>query len=152
MRTLSSSGEVQRVAARLGALTPGDKARWGRMSVTEMLRHLHISFLGAMSTERDWGTVPAQPLPPRALKFAALRLPIQWPRNVETVSELEREAPRMQHGSFAEEQTAVLQLMARFVRPEQVRGDHPMFGTMSYWDWMRWGYLHADHHLRQFGR
>ena len=19
------------------------------------------------------------------------------------------------------------------------------------WEWMRWGYLHADHHLRQFG-
>jgi hypothetical protein len=29
---------------------------------------------------------------------------------------------------------------------------HPMFGKMSAKDWMRWGYLHADHHLRQFGR
>jgi hypothetical protein len=27
-----------------------------------------------------------------------------------------------------------------------------MFGPMSERDWMRWGYLHADHHLRQFGR
>jgi hypothetical protein len=29
---------------------------------------------------------------------------------------------------------------------------HPMFGGMTAKDWMRWGYLHADHHLRQFGR
>ena len=29
---------------------------------------------------------------------------------------------------------------------------HPMFGPMTPEDWMRWGYLHADHHLRQFGR
>ena len=29
--------------------------------------------------------------------------------------------------------------------------DHPFFGAMSVEQWMRWGYLHADHHLRQFG-
>jgi len=29
---------------------------------------------------------------------------------------------------------------------------HPIFGPMTAKDWMRWGYLHADHHLRQFGR
>jgi hypothetical protein len=28
---------------------------------------------------------------------------------------------------------------------------HPMFREMSEKDWMRWGYLHTDHHLRQFG-
>jgi hypothetical protein len=28
---------------------------------------------------------------------------------------------------------------------------HPMFGVMTVGDWRRWGYLHADHHLRQFG-
>jgi hypothetical protein len=29
---------------------------------------------------------------------------------------------------------------------------HPIFREMTAEDWMRWGYLHADHHLRQFGR
>jgi hypothetical protein len=28
---------------------------------------------------------------------------------------------------------------------------HPIFGKMSQREWMRWGYLHSDHHLRQFG-
>jgi hypothetical protein len=28
---------------------------------------------------------------------------------------------------------------------------HPIFGRMSRAAWLRWGYLHADHHLRQFG-
>jgi hypothetical protein len=28
---------------------------------------------------------------------------------------------------------------------------HPIFGSMSNTDWMRWAYLHMDHHLRQFG-
>jgi hypothetical protein len=28
---------------------------------------------------------------------------------------------------------------------------HPIFGRMSDAAWLRWGYLHMDHHLRQFG-
>jgi len=28
---------------------------------------------------------------------------------------------------------------------------HPIFGQMTEKEWMRWGYLHSDHHLRQFG-
>ena len=28
---------------------------------------------------------------------------------------------------------------------------HPTFGRMSEGAWLRWGYLHVDHHLRQFG-
>jgi hypothetical protein len=28
---------------------------------------------------------------------------------------------------------------------------HPIFGTMSEAAWLRWAYLHMDHHLRQFG-
>ena len=28
---------------------------------------------------------------------------------------------------------------------------HPLFGRMSEAAWLRWGYLHVDHHLRQFG-
>ena len=35
---------------------------------------------------------------------------------------------------------------------ESGSGSIPMFGHMSEKDWMQWGYLHADHHLRQFGR
>jgi hypothetical protein len=28
---------------------------------------------------------------------------------------------------------------------------HPIFGTMTEAAWLRWAYLHIDHHLRQFG-
>jgi hypothetical protein len=27
----------------------------------------------------------------------------------------------------------------------------PLFGELTPYQWLRWGYLHADHHLRQFG-
>ena len=28
---------------------------------------------------------------------------------------------------------------------------HPVFGPMTEAAWLRWAYLHTDHHLRQFG-
>lgn len=28
---------------------------------------------------------------------------------------------------------------------------HPIFGRLSRAAWLRWAYLHMDHHLRQFG-
>ena len=28
---------------------------------------------------------------------------------------------------------------------------HPIFGSMSRGNWLRWAYMHTDHHLRQFG-
>jgi hypothetical protein len=45
----------------------------------------------------------------------------------------------------------LLRVMERFV-PEAVRTSrHPLWGRMTEWEWGRWGYLHTDHHLRQFG-
>ena len=29
--------------------------------------------------------------------------------------------------------------------------NNPFMGKLSSWQLLRWGYLHADHHLRQFG-
>jgi hypothetical protein len=29
--------------------------------------------------------------------------------------------------------------------------EHPIFGPMSNAAFLRWAYLHMDHHLRQFG-
>ena len=58
----------------------------------------------------------------------------------------------MSPGAFEEERELVLKEMARFLRKGQPLVDHGMFGPMTHWDWMRWGYLHTDHHLRQFGR
>jgi prephenate dehydrogenase len=46
----------------------------------------------------------------------------------------------------------VIESMEAVAKGTHYAPSHPMFGPMSPEDWMRWGYLHADHHLRQFGR
>ena len=44
-------------------------------------------------------------------------------------------------------------LMEQFTTPDvsALRGPHPTMGRLSDAAWLRWGYLHMDHHLRQFG-
>jgi len=46
-----------------------------------------------------------------------------------------------------------LQSLLRSVTDDQMPTcpTHPIFGPMSRPAWLRWAYLHADHHLRQFG-
>jgi hypothetical protein len=54
---------------------------------------------------------------------------------------------------FERDGANLLAIVRRFCDPGPVASiAHPFFGPMSRKEWMRWGYLHADHHLRQFGR
>jgi hypothetical protein len=94
----------------------------------------------------------ALPIPRSALKAIALWTPFEWKKNFETVPALKRGTPAMRAGEFETDRAEAVGEMERFCRPEQIRVDHSFFGSMSFEDWMRWGWLHTDHHLRQFGR
>ena len=54
--------------------------------------------------------------------------------------------------TFDELVCEAIEKMERLATWNRFAPSHPMFGPMTAADWMRWGYLHADHHLRQFGR
>lgn len=150
MHTLANSVDVAGIVERLQSAKAEDQGLWGVMNAPEMLCHLRGAFRIAM------GEIPAAPvevpLPRAVLKSTALWGPIPWRKNFRTVPALKRGTPTMQVGSFETDRAEVLADMERFRRPDQLRVDHPMFGAMSFEDWMRWGYLHTDHHLRQFGR
>ncbi len=90
------------------------------------------------------------PLQRTVVRFGALHVPLQWPRGVPTLPELVEGAPRVQPGEFAADQARLLRAYDRFASATVAGRAHPIFGPLSQWEWMRWGYLHADHHLRQF--
>jgi len=94
----------------------------------------------------------ATPIAPSALKAIALWAPVEWKQNFWTIPALKQGAPAMCIGKFEHDLAEALAEMERFCKPDQVRCDHAFFGSMSFDDWMRWGYLHTDHHLRQFKR
>ena len=77
MKTLKNLSERQTIALRLAELSPEDKARWGSMSVHQMVCHLDDSYkvpLGEKTASPATGFIQRT-----VLKWAALKVPIQWP-------------------------------------------------------------------------
>jgi hypothetical protein len=149
MKSLASKEVLVETKDRLHRLTPEDRALWGKMSVMQMLRHLSCSYDVALA-DREVG--PMKGPPPWLLKFAALRSGLRWPKGTPTTPELIRALEEESAATFAELVDENVEKMMAVANGTRWQARHPMFGKMSVKDWMRWGYLHADHHLRQFGR
>ena len=150
MHTFMHAEDLDGLRERLLSLCADDEGLWGVMSAGEMVCHVRGAFRAAMG-EIAFEMVPV-PMPRAVLKAGALWAPVPWKKNFVTVPALKRGMPAMQTGEFRVDRAEAIAEMERFCRPEQRRVDHAFFGTMSSEDWMRWGYLHTDHHLRQFGR
>ena len=92
-------------------------------------------------------------LPRPILKFAALRVPRQWPHGFPAPPEIAQDKEGKRPIEFAQDHAALLAAYRDFcAHPPNPGPAHPYFGRMSTHDWLRWGYLHTDHHLRQFNR
>ncbi len=127
------------------------------MTPHEMVCHLSDSYLMVMG-EKPCSLAPRneQPAPflPRALvKWVALELPMKWPHGVPTRPEVDPRRGGTHPDVFDADLSKLLALQERFVRRPMdfSYAAHPIFGVMNESEWMRWAYLHADHHLRQFG-
>jgi hypothetical protein len=139
------------VAQRLALLKPGTAARWGKMTAGQMICHLNDSYLGPMGLRT---ISPATgPLQRTVVKWAALYLPTPWPKGTPTRPEVEQGLGGTPPVDFERDRKALVASIDRFCDPKRTFtwSPHPIFGAMTDSQWMRWGYLHADHHLRQFG-
>jgi len=151
MKTFANPVDRQSAVHRLAQLQPIHQARWGRMSAHQMLCHLSDSFRAVMG---DKSVSPATGLLQRTLvKWVALNSPFPWPRGVPTRPEMDQFVGGPAPVEFDADRKSLVVLIDRFSNPQRdfEWTPHPIFGPMQDPDWRRWGYLHTDHHLRQFG-
>jgi Protein of unknown function (DUF1569) len=151
MKSLSRSRDRDELIQRLRRLRADSTRRWGRMSAHQMVCHLNDSLLVATGQR---AVSHAISLPSRTIiKWIALYLPLRWPPGILTRPEIDQEAGGTTPIDFAADvarQVTLLEDVAR--QPQTLRGSvHPIFGRLSERTWLRWAYLHTDHHLRQFG-
>lgn len=152
-KSFSNPEHVAEIERRLRTLSPDSPRRWGKMSAGQALCHLSDSLRGVL------GDIP----PPRradtwftrqVVRRFALHAPLQWPHGVPTVQGLDQVAGEgTPPNVFDEDRDALTGLHERFAAltgPPPVSA-HPIFGPLTHKEWMIWAYLHADHHLRQFG-
>jgi hypothetical protein len=149
-KTLSDPENRDEIIDRMKSVHPGSQRRWGRMSAHQMICHLADSFRVTIGEK----TVSADPgAPNKIMKWCALQLPFAWPHGVQTRPEVDQFVGGTTPMEFESDREELLRLLHRFARQPRTFEwqPHPIFGHMRDQEWMRWGYLHTDHHLRQFG-
>jgi hypothetical protein len=147
MKALSNPAVASALAARLERLTPEQSREWGTISPHQMLAHL-ADAADAVMQRRSFPR--ASRAPSRLLKYAALYLPRPWPHGIQAGA---RPADHvLDVDAFASERTRAVAALSELAAPDALLApEHPLFGSMTRGDWLRWAYLHTDHHLRQFG-
>ena len=151
MKTLARPRDKAELLQRVRTLRPDSVRRWGRMSVHQMVCHLCDGFrmgMGDKPVRRVAGAIRGT-----SIKWVALYLPMRWPSGFPTTAELDQERLGTSPTEFAAD-VAQLEALLDLVTTQPRSFEwhiHPLFGRMSEGAWLRWGYLHVDHHLRQFG-
>ena len=151
MKSLSDADVKSEILQRIAKLQHGAPARWGRMSASQMICHVSDAFRLSMGEK---SATPATSVFHRTvLKWGALYFPLQWPKGFRTRPEMEQGAGGTPPSEFNCDRDTLIALIERFSSSSRdfQWEVHPIFGGLSYGEWMRWGYLHSDHHLRQFG-
>jgi uncharacterized protein DUF1569 len=153
MNTLSSERSKAELLRRLKTVRPDSARVWGRMTAHQMICHLTDSCL--MATGERQVSDATGPLQRTVIKWIALYLPLPWPKGrVQTRPEVDQEGGGTCPSDFAHDVArleAILERLAARPRAFQWSATHPIFGRMRESEWLRWAYLHADHHFRQFG-
>ncbi len=151
MKTLGRPRDKAEILRRLKDLRPESVRRWGRMTAPQMVCHLTDSLRVVMG--RKDVSHATGPLQRTIVKWVALYVPLTWPSGILTRPEIDQEAGGTRPAEFAAD-VAQLETLVELITAQTRSFDwqwHPRFGAMSDREWLRWGYLHMDHHLRQFG-
>jgi hypothetical protein len=150
MKTLGQTPCRQEISDRLGFVRVDSQRRWGKMTAHQMICHLSDSFRGVTGEKALHSRAGAF----RGLmKWGALYVPLKWPHGVQTMPEMDQEIGGTRPVELNADVRELRRAMERFTRQPRdfTWGPHPIFGVMADQEWMRWAYLHMDHHLRQFG-
>jgi hypothetical protein len=151
MKSLADPSVLQSILDRVARAQPDGRALWGRMSAHQMIYHLSDSFRAAMGEKH---VSPATGmLQSTVLKWFALYAPIEWPKGIPTRPEMDQGVGGTPPSDFDRDRADLVALTEKFCSgsPDIKWSSHPIFGELERTERLRWGYLHMDHHLRQFG-
>jgi hypothetical protein len=152
MKTFACECDRDEILRRLGSLRSDSVRRWGRMSAHQMVCHLSDGYRVLFGQRHT--NLAVTPLPRPLMKLIALYVPVRWPPGIATTPDLDQNIGGTAPSTFAADLAELQRLIDGITvdRCGEFRGRlHPIFGPMSESAWLRWAYLHADHHLRQFG-
>lgn len=151
MKSFANVVDTKEIVTRLGQVQSDRRALWGKMNAHQMICHLSDAFRLALGEKEASPT--GNIFHRTVIKFIAIHVPAPWPRGYPTRPEMDQQVKGTPPIEFERDRHELERLIDRFINfsKDSARPPHPIFGQMSHSEWLRWGWLHTDHHLRQFG-
>lgn len=148
VQNLFDESSFHSILQRVEQLTPASQRQWGKMSVSQMLKHCQEAFKVPLSSK---------PLPRHPLGLllgwmmkSALYNNKPWKKNLPTAPNfIIKDEP-----SFETEKQALISMIHAFYQKSAAgigNKVHPMFGRLTAEQWGKSMWKHLDHHLTQFG-
>ena len=147
MPTLFDKQTQEEMLTRVEKLTSSSQRQWGKMSVSQMLKHMTIAFsvpIGKIQVPKDkLYFLSANPF----ARWMMIKAMTKWPKNLVTADSFKvKEDPE-----FDKTKSEFLAVYAAFLKADNFDGRHPVFGVMSKELWGEAMSIHLNHHLEQFG-
>jgi hypothetical protein len=145
MKSILDTGTRDEIIRRIQALTENSPRGWGKMNVSQMIRHCRQWDEMALGKKKYKQSLLGRIFGRVALKNFLKDEPVR--KNLPTVSDFKIRG----EANVAEEKEKWIQEMRKYqnISPEGFM--HPFFGYLNKEQTGRMVYKHADHHLRQFG-
>lgn len=139
---------IQEIIDRSKSLQPTDRARWGTMTVAEMLRHCTLANRQILHGELS---IQAPTLKQRMIGFLCLYVLPAFPKNIRGAESIDTKG-KVRTDEFETVREDFIRTISMFRSPLlPFRGTHPAFGNLTTAEWGKSIWMHMDHHLRQFG-
>jgi hypothetical protein len=146
-------GIKQSVFNRIDQVTPDQKGKWGKLTATQMIRHL---------TEANRMALGEISMPDRSnlltrtvfkwMFLNNIKPPGREKGNIKTFPEVDVVEGRITVEDIETEKKKYKEIIARIIDAPSLHPVHTAFGKMSRDDWGYLAYAHADYHLTQFSR
>ena len=142
-RSINNSHDLNEVFGRLDKLTAETRASWGKMNIRQMLRHVGDAANFAFDSPN-----------PNAKKKSFMKwmiFNIPAPKNAKTLPEIDQVAKGVDPDDFERERSRVKELFEKISSSNGPFKVNPFLGELTKDEWGKLCYVHANHHLKQFG-
>ncbi|HRH56877.1 MAG TPA: DUF1569 domain-containing protein [Chitinophagales bacterium] len=134
--------------ARINKLSTTSQRKWGKMSVSQMLKHMTTAFavpINKIQVPKD--TLYYLSANPFA-RWMMIKVMTKWPKNLlpAPASFKVKDDP-----DFDNAKQELLTAFNEFIHADKFDGCHPVFGVMDKELWGDAMAIHLNHHLEQFG-
>jgi hypothetical protein len=145
MKTIFEKSTRDELVHRINSVNENSTAQWGKMNVSQMLKHCRQWDEMALGKTKYKQSFPGKLFGKIALKNMLKDEPMK--RNLPTVPSFVIKG----NADVAEEKSKWIKLLHEYENFSNEGFIHPFFGAMTKENTGFIVYKHADHHLRQFG-